>query len=136
MADSSIHVVLPGGSRVDAAFKGFTIKTDQPAYAGGENTAPSPFDLFLASLATCAGFYVLAFCQERKIPTAGITLTMTMERPPKARLLSRIEIVIHLPADFPAKYKTAVVKAAEQCTVKATIAEPPEMVLRAEIAAG
>ena len=39
MADSSIQVVLPGGSRVDAAFKGFTIKTDQPAYAGGDNTA-------------------------------------------------------------------------------------------------
>ena len=135
MAENEIRVTLPGGSLVDAAFKGFTIRTDQPAYAGGTNTAPSPFDLFLVSLATCAGFYVLSFCQERKIPADGITLSMTMERPPKSRLITRIAIAIALPASFPAKYKDAVVRAADQCTVKAHLAEPPAFAITASIAA-
>ena len=51
-----------GGLKVDAEYRGFTIKTDQPFHEGGEGRRPAPFDLFLASLATCAGFYVLAFC--------------------------------------------------------------------------
>ena len=66
MSDHEIRVTLPGGSRVDAQYRGFTMATDQPVHDGGTNTAPAPFDLFLGSLATCAGYYVLAFCRERK----------------------------------------------------------------------
>jgi putative redox protein len=60
-----IKVTFPGGLRVDAEYKGFVIKTDQPVKHGGSGTAPAPFDLFLASIAACAGFYVVAFCRER-----------------------------------------------------------------------
>ena len=72
-----IHVQSPGGLLVDARFGDFKISTDQPVADGGTNTAPSPFDLFLASLATCAGYYVTAFCRERDLPTEGIALKMT-----------------------------------------------------------
>ncbi len=91
MTDNEILVSLPGGSRVEALWKGFVIPTDQPVRSGGGNTAPSPFDLFLASLATCAGYYVLAFCQERKIPTEGITLVQRMEKGPKSKLIEMVQ---------------------------------------------
>jgi ribosomal protein S12 methylthiotransferase accessory factor len=125
MSDQEIRVTLPGGSRVDARHRGFTIATDQPVHAGGTDTAPSPFDLFLGSLATCAGYYVLAFCRERQIPTDDITLTMTMERPQGSKLISKIVIAIHLPPGFPGKYKAAVIKAADACAVKAHLMHPP-----------
>jgi len=48
-------VSFPAGKRADAQFKGFTIQTDQSPRGGGEGSAPEPFDLFLASIATCAG---------------------------------------------------------------------------------
>jgi len=132
MSDNEIEVTLPGGSRVDARYRGFTMATDQPVRAGGTNTAPAPFDLFLGSLATCAGYYVLIFCQERKIPTDGITLTQRMERPQGSKLITKISIQIHLPQDFPAKYRTAVIKAADTCAVKAHIQNPPVFEIAAD----
>jgi len=132
MSDREIQVTLPGGSRVDAQYHGFTMATDQPVHAGGTNTAPAPFDLFLGSLATCAGYYVLIFCQERKIPTEGLTLTMSMEKPQGSKLYTKIAIAIHLPAGFPEKYRAAVIKAADTCAVKAHILNPPAFTITAD----
>jgi ribosomal protein S12 methylthiotransferase accessory factor len=132
MSDQEIRVTLPGGSRVNAEYRGFTMATDQPIHAGGTNTAPAPFDLFLGSLATCAGYYVLAFCRERKIAADGIALSMSMERPQGSKLITKIAIAIHLPPGFPEKYKGAVVKAADACAVKAHLQHPPAFEITAD----
>ena len=66
---SEMIVTFGGGKKVNAEFNGFTIATDQAIYAGGEGAAPEPFSLFLASIGTCAGIFVLSFCQSRGIPT-------------------------------------------------------------------
>lgn len=125
MSTRQIKVTFGGNLKVLAEYQGFQILTDQPVYAGGDGTAPSPFDLFLASLATCAGYYVLAFCRQRGLSTEGIHLTMDMEKSPSSRLIERVRIKIHLPADFPEKYEEAVVRAADQCTVKNHLLNPP-----------
>ena len=106
------NVTFPGGVAVDVAVNGQTIHTDQ------DGSAPSPFQLFLASLATCAGFYALRFCQERQIPTAGLGVTMTHE----AR---KISIAVTPPAAFPEKYRQALLRAVDHCKVKQAIAEGP-----------
>ncbi len=72
-----IEVSFPGGKKVDASIKGFTIPTDQPISSGGEGSAPSPFDLFLSSIATCAGIYALGFCESKGIDTTGLKLEMS-----------------------------------------------------------
>lgn len=120
-----ITVSFPGGKRVDASFGDFTVKTDQPADMGGEGLAPAPYDLFLASLATCAGIYVLGFCQARNLRTDGISLTQHVELHPDTHLPTSIRMEITLPPDFPEKYRPAVVRAAEGCKVKKTLATPP-----------
>jgi ribosomal protein S12 methylthiotransferase accessory factor len=114
----SMRIVFPGGKRVDAFYKAFTIRTDQPESVGGENTAASPFDLFLASLGTCAGYYVLAFCQRKSLPTDEITLTLNAVRDEAGQSIARVEIHIALPGDFPMEYVDACARAAEQCAVK------------------
>ncbi len=121
-----MKITFHGGKKVFAEYNGFTHQTDQPLAGGGENTAPSPFDLFLASLGTCAGFYVLSFCQQRGIDLAGIELRQSMERDPKTHLIGRIDIEIILPASFPGKYRAAVIQAAQQCTVKKHLDKPPK----------
>jgi putative redox protein len=130
MSDNDIRVTFPGGVRVDAEFHGFTIKTDQPAYAGGTGSAPSPFDLFLASLAT---YYVLAFCQGRDISAAGLGVSMRMERDPETKMIRRIFIDISLPSGFPEQYVPAVVRAAEKCAVKAHLQRAPEIETKAVV---
>ena len=116
---------FPGGARVDAHFSQFTIKTDQPAQGGGENSAPTPFATFLASLGTCAGIYVLGFCRQRGIPAEGIRLLQRMESNPLTGLVSRVTLDIQLPPNFPEKYREAVIRAAEQCAVKKHLEHPP-----------
>ncbi len=131
--DREIRVSFPGGLRVDAEYKGFVIKTDQPAYQDGEGSEPSPFDLFLASLATCAGYYVLAFCNKREIPTEKAAVVMRTKRNPETKMIEKISIEIQLPPEFPEKYKKAVIKAVDGCTVKTHILNPPVFEVEAKI---
>jgi len=119
-------ITFSGGKKVQAEYNGFTHKTDQPLVGGGENSAPSPFELFLASLGTCAGFYVLSFCQQRGIDMAGIELRQKMEFDPQTHLITQINIEIVLPAVFPEKYRAAVIQAAQLCTVKKHLENPPK----------
>ena len=120
-----IHVHSPGGCRIEASFSDFKVVTDQPVADGGTNSAPSPFDLFLASLATCAGYYVTSFCQGRDLPTDGIVLKMSNDWNDKTHLVENITVDITLPHDFPEKYRRAVIRAANMCTVKRHLENPP-----------
>ncbi len=121
-----MEISFPGGKRVDAQYKGFTILTDQSVKYGGDASAPEPFALFLASMGTCAGIYVLSLCQKRKIPTDGIKLVQRMEDSADGKMVAKIIIEIILPSDFPSKYKKAVVSAAQLCAVKKHMENPPE----------
>jgi len=112
-----VKVVFPGGKRVDALINGFTIKTDQAVQGGGEGSEPEPFTLFLASMATCAGIYVLSFCQHRGLSTEGIYITMTNEVDPERRLIGKVNINIVVPDAFPQKYHAPLIRSAEQCAV-------------------
>jgi len=123
---SEMTVDFTGGKKVTAHYDGFDIVTDQSVDSGGEGTAPEPFDFFLASLATCAGYYVLKFCEGRGISTDDVSLHQSWERNEDKRLV-RVNIRIQIPPDFPAKYHKALVRAAETCSVKKTLADPPEI---------
>ena len=126
MSAKELIVKFGDGLKVDVEYKGFVVKTDQPAREGGGGTAPSPFDYFLVSLAACAGFYTLAFCRERKISVEGLAVTMTTERGEVSKMIDKVTIAVDLPPDFPEKYKFALVKAIDHCTVKAHILRAPQ----------
>ena len=123
MAD--MEVTLDGGKVVTAHINGKTIKTDQSVRNGGGGTAPEPFELFLASVGTCAGVYVKSFCDQRGIPADGIKIIQSVVFDPVKRVPSSINLDIQLPAEFPEKYRAAVVNAAELCLVKKTINNSP-----------
>lgn len=117
---------FPGGARVDAHFRGHTLLTDQPADGGGNDSAPMPFELFLASIGTCAGIYILGFCRQRGLPTDGIRLIQhTLSNPITGRL-DKIELEIQVPPSFPRQYHAALIRTAELCKVKKTLEHPPQ----------
>jgi ribosomal protein S12 methylthiotransferase accessory factor len=123
---SNTDVSFPGGKRVDAHVGDFVVPTDQPPELGGEGSAVAPFDLFLASLATCAGVYVLGFCQARNLPTEGLALRLAVaETDPATKLPARIRIELQLPESFPEHLRAAVLRAAGSCKVKKVIAAQP-----------
>ncbi len=122
---TEMEVTLDGGKVVTAHINGKTIKTDQSVRNGGGGTAPEPFELFLASIGTCAGIYVKSFCDQRGIPAEGIKIIQSVKFDPEKRVPSFIKLNIHLPEGFPEKYTAAVVNAAELCLVKKTINNVP-----------
>ena len=120
----NIAVSFPGGVAVNAKVGGHVVRTDQPAPHGGGTTA-SPFDLFLASIATCMGFYALRFCQEREIATEGLGLSLETVRDEAKKRVATIRVALTLPSGFPEKYGDAIRRAVDQCAVKKHMVEPP-----------
>lgn len=114
-----MQIVFPGGARVDAISGGMVIPTNQ------DGSAPAPFGLFLASIGTCAGIYVLSFCQQRGLPTENIRIIQRMSMNPFTRMIDEVELDIQVPPDFPEKYKDALIRSANQCAVKKHLETPP-----------
>jgi ribosomal protein S12 methylthiotransferase accessory factor len=123
-----LDVLFPGGKRVDVKIREFQIETDQSVKAGGGACAPEPFDLFLASMAACAGIYALNFCQTRELSTEGLALSMDWERTQQGSREASVRYRLKLPVGFPDKYRSSIVKAMEMCAVKKHIQNPPEFV--------
>src|SRR5450759_1219524 len=128
---SAMDIRFPGGLEVEALTGGFSIRTDQPASDGGAGAAPSPFDLFLASIGTCAGIYALRFCQQRNLDTEGLSLALIAEKGEDAGRVARVLIEVRLPPAFPARYRDAILRAVDQCKVKRHILEPPQFAVTA-----
>jgi len=128
-----IVVTLPGGRRVDAQVGPHVVRTDQPRDMGGEDTAPSPFQLFLAAVGTCAGIFVQGFCAKRELPTAGIRIVQRM-RYAEDGALAGVELDIQVPPSFPEKYRDALVRVADQCSVKKAIQAQPVFQVRTVVA--
>lgn len=125
---------FPGGARVDAHFGPYTVMTDQPPMGGGAGSAPTPFALFLSSIGTCAGIYVLGFCRQRGLPTEGIRIIQRMQTDPRTGLVGNIDLEIQVPPDFPAKYYDALINSARLCAVKKHLENPPEFNITTKVA--
>ena len=125
-----ILIDFPGGSRVDAHFGKFTLPTDQPPTA----SAPTPFDLFLSSIGTCAGIYVLGFCQQRGLPTDGIQIVQNIRPNPVTGMIDQIDLDILIPPTFPEKYRDSLIRSAELCKVKKHLEKPPKFNVMTKVA--
>lgn len=121
-----IRISFPGGRRVNAELAGRIIETDQSPAHGGEGAAPEPFELFLASLATCAGLYAHAFCTARNLSTEGLSLVQRHRMSEDGKRLAHVSLELTLPAGFPEKYRAAIANAAASCKVKKVLAAPPD----------
>ncbi len=124
-----MEIIFPGGARVDAVMGNTVIPTDQ------NGAAPAPFGLFLASIGTCAGIYVLGFCQQRGLPTEGIKIIQRMHFDPATRMIAELDLDIIVPPEFPEKYHQALVRAADQCAVKKHMETPPTFNVQTKVVA-
>ncbi len=122
---------FPGGARVDAHFGAFTVATDQPPSA----SAPSPFEVFLSSIGTCAGIYVLGFCRQRNLPTEGIRIVERINNDPLTGMVETIGLEIQVPPTFPEKYRDSLIRSADLCAVKKHLEKPPKFDISTKVMA-
>jgi putative redox protein len=125
-----ILIDFPGGSRVDAHFDNFTVPTDQPPTA----SAPTPFAVFLSSIGTCAGIYVLGFCRQRNLPTNDIRIVQRIHSDPLSGMVDKIDLEIQVPPTFPEKYHDSLIRSAELCAVKKHLEHPPKFNISTKVA--
>jgi len=124
-----MEIRFPGGARVEAVMGNTVVPTDQ------DGSAPPPFSLFLASIGTCAGIYVLGFCRKRGLPTEGIKITQRLHFDGSTRMVKAIDLDIIVPPEFPEKYHEALIRAADQCAVKKHMESPPEFTVQTKVGA-
>jgi len=75
---------------------------------------------------------VVYFCQERGNDTSQIKLTLQFDRNETKHLVEAVRTHIDLPPGLAKKYKSAVIKSAELCTVKRNIVDPPRISVTAD----
>jgi putative redox protein len=128
-------ITLPGDRRIEAQVGHHVLRTDQPLDNGGGDTAASPFELFLASIGTCAGIFVQGFCAKRGIAFEEIRIQERVDFDEQGVLRS-VDLELQLPASFPARYREAILQVVEQCSVKRAIAAQPKFSVRTSTPAG
>lgn len=124
-----LKVTLEGNKKVSTHVGNHLIMTDQPEKFGGSNSAPAPYDLFLASIATCAGFYIQSYCENKGIDSTSIEITLKPTHHQTSKAVTGFVTTIKVPEEFPSNLRGALKKVAEQCAVKKTIMNNPNFVV-------
>ncbi len=115
---AAFEINFPGNKKVDVKFDDFLVKTDQSKQDGGDETAPEPFAIFLASLGACAGIYAKSFCDTRNLDTETMRLDLSPSFKEGQSHMEKIEITLHVSQAFPEKYIKPIIKAMSGCAVK------------------
>ena len=124
-----IVVSWEGGARFTADIRGHRVTVDQPEKGGGEDRAPMPVELLPASLGTCVALYVHRFLAIRGLDSTGLTVEVTATGAPNPNRIGKFGIDVKIPGGLPEKYRDAVRRAAEGCTVHHTLTHAPEIVV-------
>jgi uncharacterized OsmC-like protein len=125
-----MDVRFVAGESYEVAVRGHRLLVDQPADAGGHDTAPTPTELFVASLAACVAFYAGRYLTRHGIGRDGLAVSadyeMATDRPSR---VSGIRLTVQVPAGLPADRWPALRAVVSHCTVHNTLASPPPVAI-------
>jgi uncharacterized OsmC-like protein len=115
------------GDRFAIAVRGHTVVVDQPVADGGDDTAPTPTELFVAGLTSCVGFYARRYLARHDLPAHGLTVTADYEMAARPARVGKVRMVIDVPEGLPPSRRDAMLAVASHCTVHNTLIDPPEV---------
>jgi uncharacterized OsmC-like protein len=128
MSQRIIDIELKDNKRVEVLADGHVIPMDQSEKDGGDDSAPSPFSMFMASITACAAMYARGFCALRDIPTDELKVRAVCDFDDDPYHMKTMTIEVVPPPELPAKYHKALARAVDLCFVKKHIVDPPEIV--------
>jgi putative redox protein len=117
------------GDRFAIGIRDHLITVDQPTADGGQDTAPTPTELFVASLASCVGFYARRYLARHHLPTTGLTVTADYTMGTRPARVTDIRVDIDVPDGVPADRREALLAVASHCTVHNTLADDPQVTI-------
>jgi len=110
--------------RFRIAIRGHELLVDQPAPGGGD-AGPTPTELFVASLAACAGFYARRFLARHGLPEGQLELSCEFEWAPDHSRVTSIALRVALPRGVPDGLEAPLLRVIEGCTVHQSIRQMP-----------
>ena len=123
-----MDVRFMAGEAYEVRVRGHRVVVDQPAGAGGQDAAPTPTELFVASLATCVAFYAGRFLTRHGYSRDGLAVAagyeMASDRPAR---VSNVRLTVRVPAGLPPGRWAALRAVASHCTVHNSLASPPSV---------
>lgn len=129
-ATPAMRVEHLGGDRFAIDVRGHRVLVDQPAEAGGQDSAPTPTELFVASLASCVAFYARRYLRRHGLATEGLAVDADFVLGTGPARVSDIDVRITLPDDVPEERRGALLAVASHCTVHNSITQEPDIAVR------
>jgi uncharacterized OsmC-like protein len=127
----SMDVRFASGEAYEVAVRGHRVLVDQPADSGGEDSAPTPTELFVASLATCIAFYAGRYLTRHGFSRDGLGVSvdfdMAGDRPARVTV---VRLTVRVPADLPTERRPALQAVVSHCTVHNSLTTPPDVTIR------
>ena len=117
------------GDRFAIAVRGHTLVVDQPVVDGGDDTAPTPTELFVGALVSCVGFYARRYLARHDLPANGLTITASYQMASRPARVSEVRITIMVPEGVPPGREDALLAVASHCTVHNSLTDPPEVTI-------
>ncbi len=122
-----IRVSHKNGDLFEIAVGHHLVHVDQPIEAGGSDAAPTPTELFVASLASCVAFYSRRYLARHSLPTEGLSVEAAFTMAERPARVGQINVLIDLPTGVPDDRRAALLAVASHCTVHNTLEDPPEL---------
>ena len=126
-AEVAVRVEHESGDRFRLSMRQHVLHVDQPETDGGEDTAPTPTELFIASLAACVGFYVHRFLSRHGHQVDGLAVTSEVEYATRPYRVSRISLGVSGVSHLPPEVQESLLSVAARCTVHNSLRQPPEV---------
>jgi putative redox protein len=118
------------GEAYEIRVRDHRVRVDQPADLGGDDTAPTPTELFVASLAACVAFYAGRYLTRHGYSRDGLAVhtdfDMATDRPAR---VAAVRTTVRVPDGFPAERRAALAAVASHCTVHNSLTTRPEVIV-------
>jgi uncharacterized OsmC-like protein len=129
-ATATIEVGYLDGERYEININGHRLAVDQPVGSGGADSAPTPTELFVGSLAACVAFYAGRYLTRHGFDRDGLAVStefdMATDRPAR---VTAVRVCVHPPAGFPTDRIPALTAVASHCTIHNTLTYPPAVTI-------
>lgn len=123
--ERALRVDHKGGDLFEIAIRQHVLHVDQPIGDGGSDAAPTPTEMFVASVASCVAFYVRRFLSRHHLPTDGLAVSALFTMDERPARVGEIRLSIKIPDGVPEDRRAPLLAVASHCTVHNTLEHSP-----------
>lgn len=133
--EAAITVTHLGRDQLRIETRGHVLFADQPIGDGGDDTAPTPTELFLAGLSACVSFYAERFLRRHHLSTVGLAVGCDYAWAENPHRVGSITLTVDAPSLQPG-LRSAFTRVIEHCTVHNTLEHSPSIDIRTPLRTG